>query len=80
MTEKELSYKTNKELSVLLTEIIEGSKIGLEKIRKDYPKETVQQMEYEIRLLGEIRKRLETKQRYSFNDEAFSMKKNNEIP
>lgn len=71
MTQKELSYKSNKELSRLLDKSIENIEYGLKNILVDDDIREI--VDENIKLYKEISRRLCIEPHITFNDEAFDM-------
>ena len=71
MTEKELSYKSNKELSNLLDTSIKNIEYGLKNLIVDDDIKDI--VNDNIKLYKEISKRLKIEPHITFEDEAFDM-------
>lgn len=71
MNKNILSYKTNKELALMLDQFIKDTKKGLEQFELDH--ESNIEVNQNIMLLEEVSRRLKIEQREKFNDEQFNV-------
>lgn len=73
MTERELSYKTNKELAGMVKEMADTAELNLQNFGTNLSEEVMDQVRQECLLLNEVSRRLRIEPHITFNDEAFDM-------
>jgi hypothetical protein len=73
MTERELSYKTNKELAGMVKEMADMAELNIQNFCTNLPEEIMDQVRQECMLLNEVSRRLRTEPHITFEDAQFDM-------